>query len=106
MDRQFRNALILPRNAKRLRLDLLAYLIEVCESFVGMQELAPFGFNRVGWRLGCVDELEHKRSTCDDALPTRKKVSADYILSGIGISESTVQELLKPTSNTLLFPEL
>ena len=71
MNRQLANPLILPRNAERLRLDLLAYLAEIREALVEVEELAVFG---VG---GAVDELEDERAAGDDALAAGEEVAAD-----------------------------
>lgn len=67
MYRQFRYPFILSCDAERLGFDLSSDLLEIRETTVDMEELSVFGVRvvRGGWR---VYELEHERSSGDDAL--------------------------------------
>lgn len=81
VDRKFADALVLPCHPERLLLNLVPNLVEIREPLVYMEKLAPFCVcwswcSRCGFGYGCVDELEYERTTGDDSLASREKVSS------------------------------
>ena len=82
MNRQLANAFVLSGHSESLLLDLPADLVEVSEALVDMEKLAPFRvcwcrLSRSGFRDWRVDELKHKGSSCDNALPSGKEVASN-----------------------------
>lgn len=47
--RQLANTFVLPSHSERLLLNLLPYFVEISESFVDVEKLAPFRIWRCGW---------------------------------------------------------
>lgn len=78
MDRQLGDAFVLAGDAERLLLDLAPDLVEVDETLVEVEELAPL----VAVVAGRVDQLEDERSARHDALATRQEIAPDDADSG------------------------
>ena len=67
MDRKLANALVLPCNAQCLLFNLRTDVVEICETFIDVEELAPFCVCWCRVRYGRMDKLEDKWTSGDDA---------------------------------------